>query len=209
MTASREPLILFTGFGPFPGAPTNPSATLARALARLSRPALAGTRRVVRILPTRWDVVAALPRDFDALAPDIVLMIGLAARRKQVCIEGLGRNHTRLLPDASGRRPEGPSLAPGDAASFRCTAKPAPLLAALRRNGVPTRLSSDAGGYVCNALSYHAYGWATSKRSLPLAVFVHIPRPRRRGPLSTGHLTRALGDLTLALRHEFRVAAAR
>ena len=37
--------VLITGFGPFPGAPFNPSAALAKALARRRRPALAGIAR--------------------------------------------------------------------------------------------------------------------------------------------------------------------
>ena len=38
--------VLITGFGPFPGAPFNPSAALAKALACRRRPALAGIERV-------------------------------------------------------------------------------------------------------------------------------------------------------------------
>jgi pyrrolidone-carboxylate peptidase len=42
--------VLITGFGPFPGAPFNPSAALAKALARRRRPAFAGIERAVQLL---------------------------------------------------------------------------------------------------------------------------------------------------------------
>jgi pyroglutamyl-peptidase len=39
--------ILVTGFGPFPGAPFNPTGPLVERLARLRRPALANTKIVL------------------------------------------------------------------------------------------------------------------------------------------------------------------
>ena len=49
--------ILLTGFGPFPGAPFNPTGPLVRALARRRHPALAGVRRVAHVFDTRYDAV--------------------------------------------------------------------------------------------------------------------------------------------------------
>ena len=74
--------VLLVGFGPFPGAPFNPSAALAEALARRRRPALASTQRTVHIFATSY---AAVDRDLPRLFaenPDIVLMFGLAGRRR-------------------------------------------------------------------------------------------------------------------------------
>ncbi|MCB4768973.1 peptidase C15 [Ancylobacter sp. Lp-2] len=211
MKAARIPHILVTGFGPFPGAPANPAAGLARDLVRLRRPTLAGTRRSLRLLPTIWEETAGFPHVLDALAPDIVLMIGLAARRRTVSVELLGHNRTRLFPDAARRHPPGPRFEAGDAATRRCSAAPAPLLYALAAAGVPARLSRDAGGYVCNALSWSAYGWAQRDARMPLAVFVHIPRPRANGPLGRARLLRGLGNLMVALvaQHRLRAASAR
>jgi pyroglutamyl-peptidase len=52
--------ILITGFGPFPGAPFNPSAALAKALTRRRRPALAGIERATHIFATTY---ASVDRD--------------------------------------------------------------------------------------------------------------------------------------------------
>ena len=97
--------VLLAGFGPFPGAPLNPSAAVAQALARRRRPALADLDRSVHVFATTY---AAVDRDLPKLfvdKPDIVLIFGLAGRRHQMCIETRARNALSLLvPDASGRR---------------------------------------------------------------------------------------------------------
>lgn len=193
---AARPRVLVTGFGAFPGAPANPSRLLARKLLQLRLPALAGIDRHLLILPTRWSLAAAFPGRLDAIDPDIVLMLGLAARRRQVCIETLGRNATRMAPDAAGRRPAGRRLDPAAAPVRRMAGPPMPLLAALRAGGAPARLSRDAGGYVCNALAFRAYGWA--HRHGRLAVFVHVPRPRRGGALGRPRMERALGRMLVA-----------
>jgi pyroglutamyl-peptidase len=52
--------ILVTGFGPFPGAPFNPTGPLVERLARLRRPALANTKIVLHIFPTSYAAVDAI-----------------------------------------------------------------------------------------------------------------------------------------------------
>lgn len=71
--------ILVTGFGPFPGAPFNPTGPLVKRLARLRRPALADVTIVPHIFSTSY---AAVDRDLPKLIakhrPDILLKIGRA-----------------------------------------------------------------------------------------------------------------------------------
>ena len=80
--------LLITGFGPFPRVPDNPSARVARRLA-----ALPHLRRILGqapdglVLDTRYaaldtQLVPALARE-----PAAVLMIGVAASRRRVCVE--------------------------------------------------------------------------------------------------------------------------
>ena len=126
---SREPgapqmtTILITGFGRFPGAPSNPSAPLARAVAKRRRPALADLRRVVHIFETSY---AAVDRDLPKLMaqhkPDIVLMFGLAGRTPFVRIETRARNaRSVLIPDVTGYQPTAREIVPG-CPSLRATA---------------------------------------------------------------------------------------
>jgi len=169
--------VLLIGFGPFPGAPYNPSAALVEALGRRRRPALAGIERTTYVLPT---VYSAADRDLSKLfaaKPDVVLMFGLAARRCHLCIETRARNAVSVLfPDASGHRPRHGVIVPGGPPSRRGKAPFARLLGAARASGLPVRLSRDAGRYLCN----YAY-WRALERSTdagPLVQFVHIPAVR-------------------------------
>ncbi len=174
------PTILLTGFGPFPGAPYNPTVKLVRALARLRRPALADTKIVARIFTTSY---AAVDRDLPALIaqhkPDALLLFGLHGRAKAIRIETRARNALALLPDASGKVLRRGVIAPG-APSAKTMPMPAQrLLAAACAARMPAVLSRDAGRYLCNYLC-----WRAVDSAVPLAVFVHVPKVARFSPPS-------------------------
>jgi len=175
--------VLLIGFGPFPGAPFNPSAALVKALARRRRPVLADIARTIHILATAY---TAVDRDLPKLyaqKPDIILMFGLAARRRHVCIETRARNAVSVLfPDASGQRPQSALIKAGGPAALRSAARAAYLLGSFRGFSIPARTSRDAGRYLCNYAYWRALERARGGR--PLIQFVHIPSvrlgPRRR-----------------------------
>ena len=185
------PTILITGFGPFPGAPYNPTIALVKKLARLRRPALADVRIVSHIFPTSY---AAVDRDLPALIadhqPDALLMFGLAARTKYIRIEPRARNALALLPDAGGKVLRRNAIAPGAPPDHAMPAPQRRLLAAARAARVPVRLSRDAGRYLCNYLC-----WRASERGGPrLAAFVHVPLVSRAArPTHSAH-SRESGD---------------
>jgi pyroglutamyl-peptidase len=185
--------VLLTGFGPFPGAPFNPSAALAKQLARRRRPALAELIRVAHVFSTRY---AAVDRDLPRLLaqrPDIVLMFGLAARTRYLRIETRARNAVSvLLPDAGGRFTQTGVIARGKPAALHGNAPAQALLHAARSAGVPARLSRDAGRYLCN----YAY-WRALEQSETLVQFVHIPLVRGRPSLAD--LVRAGEAILIAL----------
>jgi len=208
--------VVLAGFGPFPGAPFNPSAVLVEALARRRRPALAGIERTTHIFAT---VYAAVDRDLPklfALKPDIVLIFGLAGRRRELCVETRARNAVSVLfPDAHGHRPQSGVIVKDAPRSRRGSAPAARLLGAVRPIGIPARLSRDAGRYLCN----YAY-WRALQRSrdgAPLVQFIHIPpvrlQPRRRRvkrpSLSLPPLLAAAEALLIALMTASRLAASR
>jgi len=175
--------VLLIGFGPFPGAPFNPTAALVGALARRRRPALSGIDCRTHVLAT---VYAAADRDLPrlfAVKPDVVLMFGLAAGRRYLSIETRTRNAVSVLfPDASGYRPQRAVIAPGGPPSRRGGVPFAWLLGAARSRALPARLSRDAGRYLCNYAYWRALQHSKSGR--PVVAFVHIPavrvKPRRR-----------------------------
>ncbi len=175
--------VLLIGFGPFPGAPFNPSAALVNALARRRRPALAKIERTTHVFATTYAAVDRHLPKLLALKPNIVLMFGLAGRRRHLCIETRARNAVSVLfPDASGHRPQRGVIVPGAEAALRGAAPSADLLGALRGRRIPARLSWDAGRYLCNYAYWRALERARGGR--PLIQFIHIPpislKPRRR-----------------------------
>jgi pyroglutamyl-peptidase len=170
--------VVLTGFGPFPGAPFNPSARLVEALSRRRRPALTSLDLKTHIFATTY---AAVDRDLPKLfvaKPDIVLMFGLAGRRRHLSIETRARNAmSQLFPDAEGYCPPGNVIAPKHASAFRGNAPFMHLLAAARDRAVPARLSRDAGAYLCNYIYWRAL--QNIQGGKPLVQFVHIPPVRR------------------------------
>src|SRR5471030_310223 len=105
--------ILVTGFGPFPGAPVNPTGPLVKSLARWR---MGRVKIVTHIFSTRY---AAVDRDLPKLIvrhrPDALLMFGLATQAKSLRIETRARNALSRLADAGGFVPSLRSIAPGRA----------------------------------------------------------------------------------------------
>jgi len=167
--------ILIAGFGPFPGAPFNPSALLTAALARKRRPALAEIEIESHIFATAYTAVDRDLRRLLVRKPDAVLIFGLAASRPHVCVETRARNAVSLLsPDESGRHPLRATIDKSKPPSRTGNAPSAYLLNALRRSGISAHLSRDAGRYLCNYTYWRALQHVEGKR--PLVQFVHIPR---------------------------------
>ncbi len=192
--------ILLTGFGPFPGAPFNPTALLVARLARLQRPALADITIVPHVFATSYAAVdRELPRLIAKHRPDALLMFGLAPRTRFIRIETRARNALALLPDAGGARPRGRAIAKGEPHALTMPAPARRLLAAAHAARLPAGLSRDAGRYLCNYLCWQAA--QAARRGPRIAAFVHVPltgrkplRQERRGKrrrFTLNDLTRA------------------
>jgi pyroglutamyl-peptidase len=174
--------ILITGFGPFPGAPYNPTGPLVARLLRLRRPALSDVELSGHIFPVTYgDVDRQLPQALRKHRPQALLMFGLASRTAHVRVETRARNAvTTLWPDAGHTRVRKGSIADDcDAVMFGPHA--AKLLRAALATGIDARASRDAGSYLCNYLSWRAIEATKADRGPRLAAFVHVPLLRRDG----------------------------
>jgi pyroglutamyl-peptidase len=173
---SEKPRILVTGFGPFPGAPFNPTEPLVARLLQLRRPALGDVELSGHIFPVTYkDVDRQLPDLLARHRPHALLMFGLASRTLHVRIETRARNAiTTLWPDAGHTRVRKGSISPSaDALIFG--PHTARLLRAAKGSGIDARASRNAGSYLCNYLSWRAIEASRGDKGPRLAAFVHVP----------------------------------
>ncbi|MEH3117440.1 MAG: peptidase C15 [Methylorubrum populi] len=183
--------LLVTGFGPFPTVPDNPSGRLARRLAaspHLRR--ILGQAPDCLVLDTRYGALDTQLAPALAKKPDAVLMIGVAARRRRVCVEIRAVNRvSRLFPDAGGAVGRTLTFEP-DGPARRWSPAAGQVRIALKRAGLDAAASRDAGRYLCNASYFRVL-----ERGCP-AVFLHIPMPpRTKRPRAGGGRRRPALDL--------------
>lgn len=177
--AARRSRVLVTGFGPFSGAPTNPTLAM---LQLLEANGVTGVDLAFAQLPVTFSGVGPALREAARDRPDAVLLLGLATRRATLNIETLARNVAgRGVPDTEGVTPSASALVEGAPATRAATWPADSVLAALRHAGHEATLSADAGDYVCNAALFHALG----DRLAPSIGFLHVPITGEDGVLPT------------------------
>jgi pyroglutamyl-peptidase len=199
--------LLLTGFGPFPGAPRNPTGPLVETLARLRHRGFANVRLVTHVFRVSYDTV---DREFPELIvrerPDALIMFGLATRARGLRIETRARNTiTRRVADAGGFLPATAMIAPNAPAELHLRAPAQRLVMAVRKTGVPVTLSRDAGGYLCNYACWRAAELAAGPR---LATFVHVPLVRGARGQRYPHTAVGFDDLVRAGEAIMRTALA-
>ena len=181
--------ILITGFGPFPGAPYNPTQPLVARLLRLRRPAFSNVELSGHIFQVTYSTVdRELPELIARHRPHALLMFGLAGRTAHLRIETRARNAvTMLWPDAAQTRVRKGSIGLGpDAMQFG--PHTLRLLRAALGTGIDARPSRNAGSYLCNYLSWRAIEAVGTDDHLRRAAFIHIP------PLARGGASRRKGS---------------
>jgi pyroglutamyl-peptidase len=165
-------MILVTAFTPWGSLTENPTRTVADALHGTS---IRDRRIETAVLPVSF---RRAPLELEALIarhrPEIVLSLGLAGRRSRLSLERVGRNHAAPGTDLDGAWPGGP-LAPGAPDVLPVPLAVEELVDGLEAHGFPAEVSDDAGGYVCNAVLYHALLWRHRVAADTLIGFLHIP----------------------------------
>jgi pyroglutamyl-peptidase len=182
--------ILVTGFGPFPGAPYNPTMPLVERLMQLRRPAFDGVKLFSHIFHVTYATVdRELPKLLAKKRPHALLMFGLAQRTPYLRVETRARNAiTTIWPDADGTRMRKGSIA-RDSDALMFGPHTAKLLRAALATGIDARTSRDAGSYLCNYLSWRAIEATQEDDGPRLAAFIHIPLLARDGAAKSGRIT--------------------
>lgn len=174
----RMKRLLLTGFGPFPGAPENPTAQIVQNLA--AHP-LAGVVLVTRILPVIWQAAdARMTALIDEVKPDAILHLGLATKRRTIGVETRARNETtRLQPDADNLCCASGTIDPLGPGLRHARVDTVHVVEVLRSAGLDAELSDDAGDYICNHTLYLSLG-----SKVPQVGFLHLPYPNEQMSLA-------------------------
>jgi pyroglutamyl-peptidase len=186
---SRRPIILLTGFGPFPGVPENVSAALVPVLGRMAMRAFPGYQLHAEILPTEWKAgparAAAL---LEKLRPALVVHFGVSSRATGLTLETRAHKLFRPLCDAAGLLPSTPAAHDNAPEVLRASLPAWLAIERLRQLQIPAAFSLDAGGYLCNAVLYCSLRRARELKLSSRIGFVHLPHRLSPGlPLPAQH----------------------
>lgn len=168
------PRLLLTGFGPFPGAPRNPSAEVVARIAEGTAGRRFGVEIVPHVFDTTWAAVDRLPDLLAATRPDLVLHLGLKRRARAITVEAFGRNRVlRAAVDAAGIAPASTVLVTGAPPRLPATLPVGRIAERIAARGLPVEISKDAGRYLCNGL----YFGSLARGDRPTG-FLHLPPTR-------------------------------
>jgi pyroglutamyl-peptidase len=173
--------ILVTGFEPFGGETVNASWEAAQ---RLEGWRCGQFAAVARLLPCAYDAsVVQFIRAIETLRPDAVLMTGQAARRALVSVERFARNlDNAAAPDNHGALRRAMKIADIAPERLEATAPVSAIAGAIREAGYPARVSTNAGGFVCNHLYFGALQHLSRLGRATRAVFLHLPATPEQTP---------------------------
>ena len=164
---------LLTGFGPFEKTIHNPSARIVDHFARAGAPGHALTTRVLPVSFARAE--EEIRRLLLTGQYDAAVLLGVAGREACLRLEQFGRRVAASREDVDGAVP-GLLELHGDAPDSYCTTL---ALAHLHDNltaaGLPSRLSDDAGAYVCNHTYYAALDAIATGTLSTRCLFIHVP----------------------------------
>ena len=165
---------LVTGFEPYGGRGTNPASEVARALdgARAS-----GMPVVARTLPVSFvrlrSRIAELLRELD---PAVVISLGLWPGEPMIRIERLAVNVADFeIADNEGTLLVDRPVGDNGPAAYPATLPIRRIEGALLDVGIPARLSSTAGTFLCNACLYSFLEESAAAPHAALCGFMHLP----------------------------------
>jgi pyroglutamyl-peptidase len=165
---------LVTGFEPYGGRGTNPSATLAHAL---HGQRIGGFEVAGRTLPVAFAGLGErIETMLDELRPRLVIALGLWPGEPMIRLERFGLNLADFeIADNAGARLEDAAIVPAGSTALAATLPLRAIEQALLTAGIPARLSSTAGAYLCNAALYTLLSSLARRGWSSPCGFIHIP----------------------------------
>lgn len=177
-TAEKElslyviPVLLMSGFGPFDSFEINASY---EALLALDHEIVAGYDIRILELPVIWDESwDLLLDDIDYYSPDIIISTGVSGTDK-MRYETTAKNKQWGTDNNGIQRNDDPIIA--GAPETLSTGLPVQEMAdAVEAAGYPTKISNNAGTFLCNFIFYNVMYYVTYEvPDTYIAGFIHVP----------------------------------
>jgi pyroglutamyl-peptidase len=205
--------VLVTGFEPFGGDATNPSASVALALhgQRLDLGAVKVDIQGV-VLPCVFEgALHALRQALKSVQPSVALSLGLAGDRIGLSFERVALNLVDArIPDNAGAQPVDVRVVPRSSRAACFSTLPVKAMcAAVHAQGLPASLSLSAGTYVCNAVMFallHEAARDARRGHVMRAGFCHLPRDTTMVPHHIGVAPMPIEDMVRGVRVALSVA---
>ena len=198
---------LVTGFDAFGGEAVNPSSL---AVGRL-RKRVGGIVVHTAELPTSYAHSANVLRAaIEKARPDIVLCVGQAGGRTELCLERVAINvQDARIRDNDGKQPiDRPVVKDGPAAHF-ATLPIKACVAEMRKEGLPAAVSNTAGTFVCNHIFYALMDIAAGHPIPMRGGFLHIPYVPEQAARLGGAPSMALDDIVRGIEIILETSAER
>ena len=167
--------ILLTGYEPFLDFKRNPSLEACKLLEGMD---YNGYEVAVEELPMRYkETQDIIRRLVDKHKPAAVIATGVSSKAPDICVERVAIN----VGSADG----GPNfgydtldqvLNPNGPAAYWSTLPIRDIVDAIKKTGIPARISNSAGTQGCNLVFYHLMDYLAEKELDTPAGFIHIPR---------------------------------
>lgn len=166
--------ILLTGFEPFGGEQKNPSWLAVQQLDgyQLDDEVQIVSRQLSCVFEqSQQELKAAI----DELKPALVLAVGQAGGRTELCFEKVAINFIDArIADNAGQQPVGTPVVTDGPAAYFTTLPIKAMVNRLKQQGIPAAVSYTAGTYVCNTVFY-ALMHQLKDNPKVRAGFLHIP----------------------------------
>ena len=190
--------LLLTGFVPFLDNPINPTEEIVK---RLSGKTINGYTIETAVLPVDFKhSEEKLLEEIQAINPDVVIMLGLAAGRSKVTPERIAINVKDGAADNEGYAPVDVPIEHNGPDGLFSTFPIRQMVDTLKAQGYPAVISNTAGTYLCNNMMYVALNEAQKRRPNMRAGFIHIPASHELALQNEKIPSWSLRDLTEAVK---------
>jgi pyroglutamyl-peptidase len=174
MTQARDRVVLITGFEPYGGRGRNPAAEIAKALEGRT---IDGHRVLGRTLPVSYRGLAtrltALIEEHD---PAVAISLGLWPGEPMIRLERCGLNLADFeIADNDGATIVDEAIAANGASGLFANLPLRAIEQAVLADGIPARLSSTAGTFLCNATLYTLMRIIEHRSPAVAGGFIHVP----------------------------------